>query len=411
MIAELDLTVGVVDRWAPHAAGDGRGARERHRLPRRAGARPSRGGLEGLPAEPRVAHPPRRGGDVVVGQAVPPAIGSVSVWRSEDDLRRFVRWARHVAIMRRYRDAGESHRRAGLPTASTLRRSGPRRGGSWRWGHERSRPSGCAWSAPGSPGSRRFARLSVPGTTSPASRRGLQSAACGATRTTTGCRPRYAVTHHQRRAVRCSTRASPSTGCRSSRITPSCSRIWSTTREANDLGRHIELRRVGRPRAAGGERMGSHRTRRPAAHVRRARDGERPLLGPRTTEGAWPIRRHGDAHVRDYRTPDGFAGQHVVVVGGEPVRARHRRRGRDDRRSHNAVAPRGTPPASEARVRATAGRSSTGQRRRPSLARRPIHAARHAARRQGNAGPREPPSTSTPVGSPISVSPDPRYSV
>jgi heme-degrading monooxygenase HmoA len=33
--------------------------------------------------------------------------GSVSVWRSEDDLRRFVRWPRHVEIMRRYRDSGE----------------------------------------------------------------------------------------------------------------------------------------------------------------------------------------------------------------------------------------------------------------------------------------------------------------
>jgi hypothetical protein len=29
--------------------------------------------------------------------------GSVSVWRSEDDLRRFVRLPAHVAIMRRYR--------------------------------------------------------------------------------------------------------------------------------------------------------------------------------------------------------------------------------------------------------------------------------------------------------------------
>jgi hypothetical protein len=33
--------------------------------------------------------------------------GSVSVWSSEEDLRRFVRWPRHVAVMRRYRDAGE----------------------------------------------------------------------------------------------------------------------------------------------------------------------------------------------------------------------------------------------------------------------------------------------------------------
>jgi hypothetical protein len=33
--------------------------------------------------------------------------GSVSVWRSEEDLRRFVRWPRHVELMRGYRDAGE----------------------------------------------------------------------------------------------------------------------------------------------------------------------------------------------------------------------------------------------------------------------------------------------------------------
>jgi hypothetical protein len=33
--------------------------------------------------------------------------GSVSVWRSEDDLRRFVSWPAHVEIMRRYRHAGE----------------------------------------------------------------------------------------------------------------------------------------------------------------------------------------------------------------------------------------------------------------------------------------------------------------
>jgi hypothetical protein len=33
--------------------------------------------------------------------------GSISIWRSEEDLRRFVRWPRHVEIMRRYRGAGE----------------------------------------------------------------------------------------------------------------------------------------------------------------------------------------------------------------------------------------------------------------------------------------------------------------
>jgi hypothetical protein len=33
--------------------------------------------------------------------------GSVSVWRGEEDLRRFVAWPRHVAIMRRYRGAGD----------------------------------------------------------------------------------------------------------------------------------------------------------------------------------------------------------------------------------------------------------------------------------------------------------------
>jgi hypothetical protein len=32
--------------------------------------------------------------------------GSVSVWRTEEDLLRFVRWRRHVEIMSRYRDAG-----------------------------------------------------------------------------------------------------------------------------------------------------------------------------------------------------------------------------------------------------------------------------------------------------------------
>jgi len=33
--------------------------------------------------------------------------GSVSVWRSEEDLCRFVRWPRHLELMRAYRDAGE----------------------------------------------------------------------------------------------------------------------------------------------------------------------------------------------------------------------------------------------------------------------------------------------------------------
>ncbi len=33
--------------------------------------------------------------------------GSVSVWRSEKDLRHFVRWPRHVDLMRGYHDAGE----------------------------------------------------------------------------------------------------------------------------------------------------------------------------------------------------------------------------------------------------------------------------------------------------------------
>ncbi|HTD57978.1 MAG TPA: hypothetical protein VK672_03705 [Solirubrobacteraceae bacterium] len=33
--------------------------------------------------------------------------GSVSVWQREEDLSRFVRWPVHVAIMRKYREAGE----------------------------------------------------------------------------------------------------------------------------------------------------------------------------------------------------------------------------------------------------------------------------------------------------------------
>jgi heme-degrading monooxygenase HmoA len=32
--------------------------------------------------------------------------GSVSIWRSEEDLRRFVRWPVHVGVMRRYRHVG-----------------------------------------------------------------------------------------------------------------------------------------------------------------------------------------------------------------------------------------------------------------------------------------------------------------
>jgi hypothetical protein len=32
--------------------------------------------------------------------------GSVSVWRSEEDLLRFVRWPVHLAVMRHYRDKG-----------------------------------------------------------------------------------------------------------------------------------------------------------------------------------------------------------------------------------------------------------------------------------------------------------------
>ena len=32
--------------------------------------------------------------------------GSISVWRNEDDLRRFVRWPVHLAIVRKYRPRG-----------------------------------------------------------------------------------------------------------------------------------------------------------------------------------------------------------------------------------------------------------------------------------------------------------------
>jgi hypothetical protein len=34
--------------------------------------------------------------------------GSVSVWRSERDMRAFVRWAPHVRIVKRYRNLGQS---------------------------------------------------------------------------------------------------------------------------------------------------------------------------------------------------------------------------------------------------------------------------------------------------------------
>jgi hypothetical protein len=40
------------------------------------------------------------------GEATGRRAGSVSVWRGEEDLLRFVRWAPHVEVMRRYRRRG-----------------------------------------------------------------------------------------------------------------------------------------------------------------------------------------------------------------------------------------------------------------------------------------------------------------
>ncbi len=71
--------------------------------------------------------------------------GSVSVWRSEDDLRRFVAWPSHVEIMRRYRGAGEvtattwwaSHFDAAQIWAAAQRRLNGR---DLELGHPRARP-------------------------------------------------------------------------------------------------------------------------------------------------------------------------------------------------------------------------------------------------------------------------------
>ena len=106
MIAELDLTVGL---WTAgsYAAGDDRVlvsvtdfhvARVRD-LPTV--------WIEGLRLSRAWPTLPGAVGMWLWAKPLRRRSGSVSVWRSEDDLRNFVRWARHVAIMRRYRDAGE----------------------------------------------------------------------------------------------------------------------------------------------------------------------------------------------------------------------------------------------------------------------------------------------------------------
>jgi heme-degrading monooxygenase HmoA len=57
----------------------------------------------------RRAWPSMRGavGLVLWAEAEQRRCGSVSVWTSEDDLRAFVRWPPHVAIMSRHRDRGD----------------------------------------------------------------------------------------------------------------------------------------------------------------------------------------------------------------------------------------------------------------------------------------------------------------
>ena len=106
MIAELDLTVGI---WTagPHAPGEesvlvsitdfhihrardlpaawAEGLRLRRVWPEMAGA----------------------AGMWLWAKPLRKRSGSVSIWRSPDDLQRFVRWPRHIDIMRRYRSAGE----------------------------------------------------------------------------------------------------------------------------------------------------------------------------------------------------------------------------------------------------------------------------------------------------------------
>ena len=60
--------------------------------------------------------------------------GSISVWRSEDDLRAFVGWPVHVAIMRAYKDRGTL-------LSSTWRTTTSSPGGIWREARARVRSS------------------------------------------------------------------------------------------------------------------------------------------------------------------------------------------------------------------------------------------------------------------------------
>jgi len=71
--------------------------------------------------------------DVVARRA-----GSVSVWRSEEDLMAFVRWAPHLEIMRRYRERGSL-------VSESWHSEGPDR--SHIWSEARARLSRPGWGA------------------------------------------------------------------------------------------------------------------------------------------------------------------------------------------------------------------------------------------------------------------------
>jgi hypothetical protein len=63
--------------------------------------------VEGLRLRPAWASMPGAVGMWLWSKPLRRRAGSVSVWRDERDLRRFVLCARHRELMRRYRDAGE----------------------------------------------------------------------------------------------------------------------------------------------------------------------------------------------------------------------------------------------------------------------------------------------------------------
>ena len=166
--------------------------------------------------------------------------------------------------------------------------------------------------------------------------------------------------------------------------------------DANQLDRHITCGACVERARPVERRLGGDRARRAAAALRSARDGERSLLGPGDPGPARALRRRhrsrsGLPHSGPLRGPAGGRCRR------QPVRDRHRCRGRDDRRTNGSVEPPGAPPAAQARVRAALRRVRQVDRGTDAVAPHALHAPRSAAGGPRDAGPGEPAAAGPPA--------------